>query len=107
MSARGGAGSVLAGPRRRHSAHRRGDSRARPVGLPGAAPLGLEVGLVAGPDCGVLPGRELAEGALADMMNIGVLGAGHAIAGLPHANREIVVLEEPDAERLVERPDRA
>ena len=72
---------------------------------PGAAELLLEVGLVLLPQRLVGLGRELAERPLADVVDVRVLGAGHAVALLPHADREVVVLEHADAVGLVERPD--
>ena len=74
-------------------------------GLPLDAELLLEVGLVLLPERVVRLGRELAEGALADVVDVGVLGAGDAVALRAHADGEVVVLEHADAVGLVERAD--
>src|SRR6185295_13279742 len=79
------------------------DALPRLVLAPFDAELLLEVRLVLLPQRVVVRRRELAEGALPDVVDVRVLGARDAVSARAHAHREVVVLEHADPIRLVER----
>src|SRR5699024_10736675 len=73
----------------------------RPLGTP----LLLETSAVGAELLGVVPcACKLAERRLAEVMDKRVLGADDAISQPPEAQRVVVVLEQADAEPLVEEP---
>src|SRR5690349_11217346 len=91
---------------RSHLRSHRRDALARLVLPPRDSELLLEVRLILLPERVVVRRRELAERALSDVVHVRVLGARDAVALRAHADGEVVVLEHPDAVRLVERADR-
>src|SRR2546430_41774 len=92
---------------RRHAPCRPGTQRHLAVRHPLDFPLGLEAALVLLPDPIVLPGGEQRpEGGLPEVMHEDVEGADDLVVLPPDAQRVVVVLEQADAELLVEGADR-